>query len=173
MLESGFIKLYRTILEDPIISKDKDYLAVWVYLLLSATYKEYPSMFKGKKITLQPGQLLTGRKSIAGKLKINESKVQRILTDFKNEHLIEQQTSSQNRLITIVNWKEEQNSMQQIEQQANNYKTSNEQRLNTNNNIKNSKNNAKKNSLVFGLKKTKSGGLANAALEQQIADLRR
>ena len=37
------------------------------------------SAYKGKKIVLLPGQLITGRKSIAKKFKIDESKVQRIL----------------------------------------------------------------------------------------------
>ena len=136
----GFIKLYRKLLENPIICKDGDYLAVWIYLLLNATHKEYPALFKGEKIILQPGQLITGRKSISVKLNISESKVQRILKTFENEQQIEQQPSNQNRLISIVNWQEYQSSEQQIEQQVNNERTTDEQRVNTNKNVKNDKN---------------------------------
>jgi len=136
----GYIKLYRKLLDNPIICKDSDYLAVWIYLLLNATHKEYPALFKGEKITLRPGQLITGRKSIADKLNISESKAQRILKTFENEQQIEQQSSNQNRLITIVNWNEYQQNEQQDEHPVNNEWTTDEQRVNTNKNVKNVKN---------------------------------
>lgn len=116
----GYIKLHRKILDNPIVCKDSEYLAVWIYLLVNATHKEIQVVFKGQKIILQPGQLITGRKSIAEKLKISESKVQRILKSFKIEHQIEQQTSNKNSLISILNWEEYQKNEQQNERQANN-----------------------------------------------------
>lgn len=115
----GYIKLHRKILENPIVCKDSDYLAVWIYLLLNATHKEIPTIFKGQKIILQPGQLITGRKVIAEKFNISESKVQRILKSLKIEQQIEQQTSNKNSLISIINWNEYQKNEQQIERQAN------------------------------------------------------
>jgi len=138
--KNGWIKLHRKILDNPIIMKDSDHLAVWAYLLLNATHAEYPALFKGQKIMLQPGQLLTGRKSIADQLKISESKVTRILNAFKSEQQIEQQTSNKNRLISIINWDLYQISEQQIEAQMNNNRTTGEQQVNTNKNIKNIKN---------------------------------
>ena len=138
--KNGWVKLHRKMLDNPIIMKDADYLAVWMYLLLNATHSEYPALFKGEKIMLQPGQLITGRKSIAGALKVNESKVTRILKAFKNEQQIEQQTSNKNRLITVVNWDKYQLCDQQTEQQVNNNRTTSEQQPNTNKNDKNIKN---------------------------------
>lgn len=131
----GWISLHRKMLDNPIVSKDSDYLAVWIYLLLNATHTEYTSLFKGNTYILQPGQLITGRKSIAKKLNINETKVQRILKCYENEHQIEQQTSSQNRLITILNWNKYQHPEHRIEQRVNNERTTSEQRVNTNNNV--------------------------------------
>lgn len=142
----GWIKIHRKILENPIICKDSDYLAVWIYLLLNATHKEIPALFKGKKIILQKGQLITGRKSMSNQLKISESKIYRIINDFKSEQQIEQQTSNQNSLISILNWDKYQQIEQQNEQQMNNERTTNEQRVNTNKNdknVKNDKNNVK------------------------------
>lgn len=136
----GWIKIHRKILDNPIICKDSDYLSVWIYLLLNATHKEIPALFKGKKIMLQKGQLITGRKSISNQLKISESKIYRIINDFKSEQQIEQQTSNQNSLITILNWDKYQQLEQQNEQQMNNERTTDEQRVNTNNNVKNDKN---------------------------------
>lgn len=136
----GWIKIHRKILENPIICKDSDYLAVWIYLLLNATHREIPALFKGKKIILQKGQLITGRKSMANQLKISESKIYRIINDFKSEHQIEQQTSNKNSVITILNWNKYQQIEQQNEQQMNNKRTTDEQQVNTNKNVKNVKN---------------------------------
>lgn len=136
----GYIKLYRQILDNPIVCKDGECFAIWCYLLLNATHTEYDTIFKGKRITLIPGQLITGRKSIAQKLKVDESKVQRFLKLLEIEQQIEQQKSNKNRLITIINWNKYQENEQQIEQQVNNKRTTSEQQVNTNNNDKNEKN---------------------------------
>lgn len=132
---NGFIYLHRKMLENPIICKDTEHIAVWVYLLLNATHKGYDVIFESERIKLKPGQLITGRKSISSKLNINESKVQRILKTFEIEQQIEQQTTPRNRLISILNWSMYQNNEQQIEQQLNNKRTTTEQQLNTNNNV--------------------------------------
>lgn len=136
----GWIKIYRKILDNPIICKDSDYLSIWIYLLLNATHKEIPAIFNGEKIILKPGQLITGRKSISKQLKISESKTYRVINALKSEHQIEQQTSNKSSLITIVAWEKYQNSEQQNELQMNNKRTTTEQQLNTNKNVKNNKN---------------------------------
>lgn len=143
MNAEGWIKLHRKLLDNPVTMKDTDHLAVWIYLLLNASHNEHPALFRGEKIILKPGQLITGRKSIALALHINESKVERILKSLKSEQQIEQQTSSKNRLISITNWEFYQQSEQQNEQQVNNKRTTNEQQVNTNKNIKNGKNERK------------------------------
>jgi Zn-finger nucleic acid-binding protein len=120
---TGWIKLHRKTLDNPVVCKDSDYFIVWCYLLLNATHKEINVLFKGIKITLRPGQLLTGRKSISSKLNISESKIQRILKSFEIEHQIEQQTSNQNRLISILSWNDYQVIEHQTEQQVNNERT--------------------------------------------------
>ena len=129
----GYIKLYRKILDNPIVCKDMEHFIVWIYLLLNATHKEHDVVFKKERVTLKVGQLLTGRKTIGQKFNIDENKVQRILKYFENQHQIEQQMSNKNRLITIINWEEYQLERHQMEQQVNTNK--NEK------NIKNDKNN--------------------------------
>ena len=134
-MKKGFIAVHRKMLDNPVVCKDTEHMAVWMYLLLNATHTNYDVFFQGERITLKPGQLLTGRKSIAAQLGVNESKVQRILKLFEIEQQIEQQTSNQNRLVSIVRWEDYQRNEQQIEQQMNNKRTTNEQRMNTNNNV--------------------------------------
>lgn len=140
MAGKGFIYLHRKMLDNPVICKDSDYLAVWVYLLLNATHEKYEQMFEGQRITLMKGQLITGRKVISQKLRIDENKVTRILKAFENEHQIEQQTSNRNRLITVLKWSAYQNDKQQIEHPMNNKRTTDEQQMNTYNNVNNDNN---------------------------------
>lgn len=155
----GWIKIYRKTLDNPIVTKDGDYLAIWIYLLLNATHKEYDVLFGGKRTTLKKGQLLTGRQSISQKLKINEYKVQRVLKSLENEHQIAQQKSNKNRLITIVSWNKYQEDTQQDAQQVHNKCTTTAQQLHTNKNVKNIKNDKNvKNNIIYGESEDKKTG---------------
>lgn len=135
----GWIKFHRKTLDNPIVMKDSAHFAVWSYLLLNATHTELPAMFKGKRIVLQPGQLITGCISISDKLKLNESKVRRVLNDFQNDGQIDRQTSNKNSLISILNWEmyqksDEQNAIQNDKQVTDNRRTEKE-KVTTNKNV--------------------------------------
>lgn len=136
----GWIKLHRKMLDNPVVWKDPDYLAVWMYLLLNATHTDYPAVFGGKKITLKAGQLITGRYKIAEFTKVQSDKVYRILKFLKNEQQIAQQTSSKNSLITILNWDIYQEVAQQDAHQLHNKCTTNAHKQEYKNN-KNKRNN--------------------------------
>lgn len=151
---TGFVKVKREIIDDPTIFRDPDYVAVWLYLMLNAVFAPVEVSFHGQRIMLQPGQLTTGRKKIAEKCRVQESKVQRILKRFEVEHLIEQRTDRQCRLITICSWNDAQRSEQGNEQGLTNDRTTAEQRLNTKQEDKNQEDNTshsyKKAHGVFG-----------------------
>lgn len=136
----GWIKIHRKILDNPIVCKDSQTFAIWIYLLLNATHQDVPALFKGKRITLQKGQLLTGILSIAKKLDIDKSKVQRTLKSFENDKQIEQQMSNQNRLISILNWEEYQNIDKPNDKQLINERETSDKQVITNKNVKNDKN---------------------------------
>lgn len=140
MDNQGWVLLHRKLLDNPVCTKDSDHLALWIYILLKVTHKQYDSIFGGKRITLQPGQLITGRNVIVDNLKIDRSKIERILKLFVSEHQIEQQASNKNRLITVVNWKDYQKNEQQNEQQVSNKRATSEQQVSTYNNVNNIKN---------------------------------
>ena len=91
---TGWIKIYRKIYENP-RSNDPDWIALWVYLLCNATWEPKDVIFKGKRITLQPGQLTTGRLEMALATGINDSKIERIIFLLKSEQQIEQQRQAQ------------------------------------------------------------------------------
>jgi len=127
----NWIKLYRKTLKNPVVMKDAEHLAVWVWLLMKAVKFPTCVYFGGETITLRPGQWTTGRRTIASELHISESKVYRILKRFENEQLIEQRTDRQCTLISIVRWNDYQENEQQTEQRVNNERTTSEQRVNT------------------------------------------
>lgn len=127
----GWIKLHRKMLDNPVVNKDPDHLAVWIYLLLNATHKERAAMWNGKKITLKAGELITGRKKIAEAMSVSPSKVFRILELFKSEQQIEQQTNRHGSLISIIRWNDYQQSEQPNEQLMSNQWTTNEQPVDT------------------------------------------
>ena len=137
---NGWIKLHRKLLDNPVVMKDSDHLAVWIYLLLNASHTEYPVLFGGKKISLKAGQLITGRKSIASTLGISESKVRRILDLFEIDQQIDRQRSNKNSLVSILNWDKYQIFDQQIDQQSTNKRPTSDQQATTNKNNKNIKN---------------------------------
>ena len=97
----GFIKFHRSYLDNPIITKDAQHLAVWVYILASVCFEKTEALF-GSKITLMPGQTLIKCKDIEEELKIEPSKLARILRLFKSEGLIDKQTNNHKTLITLL-----------------------------------------------------------------------
>lgn len=129
---NGWIKLHRKLLEKAFYCKDSEKVHLWIHLLLKANHYDYEEMLGAKPIICKPGQFTTGRKQLSLETGISESKIERILTYFeKIEQQIEQRKTSTNRLVSIRNWSDYQESEQQIEQQVNNDRTTSEQRPNT------------------------------------------
>ena len=139
-MNNGWIKLHRKTLDNPVVMKDPDHLAVWIYLLLEATHVGFPTMFGGEKIMLSPGQLVTGRKKIAEKTGVNEYKTMRVLKLFESEQQIAQLKKRYGTLITILSWDEYQDVAQQDAQQLHNDCTTTAQQLHTKQECKNVKN---------------------------------
>jgi ferredoxin--NADP+ reductase len=57
-MSNGWIKLHRKTLDNPIVMKDKDHLAVWMWLLLNATHSDHDTIYEGERITLKAGQFI-------------------------------------------------------------------------------------------------------------------
>ena len=116
----GWVRFSRSWLAHPIIHKDTDHLLLWLYLVCNAAFEPTQSFFSGKPIILKPGQITTGRKQLSVMTGVQEKKVYRILKEFESGHLIGQQTSSQNTLISIISENFDCVSGQQDEQQMGN-----------------------------------------------------
>jgi hypothetical protein len=138
----GWIKLYRSLLNDPICTRP-EYCHVWIILLLMSQHKPVSFIHCQKNLTLRPGQLVTGRKTLSLQTGVCESKIERILKYLENEQKIEQQKFTKFRIITIRNNDfsgSDANSEQKFEQQVDSKCTTNEQQVDTYNKDKNVKN---------------------------------
>lgn len=128
----NYIKLMRSLKDKSYYSKDSEKLHLWIHLLLTANWSDREELLGGKPIKCKAGQFTTGRKQLSRETGISESKIERLLTYFeKIEQQIEQQKTSTNRLISILNWDKYQVSEQQSGQRANNDRTTSEQRVDT------------------------------------------
>lgn len=128
---AGWIKIHRKMLANPVVFKDPDHLAVWMYLLLSASHKKHKTLFGGKPIFLEAGQLITGRKKISEATGVNPSKVKRILNLFKTDQQIDQQATRYGSIITILEWDKYQENDQPNDQRVTNERPTSDQRVTT------------------------------------------
>lgn len=130
-MTGGWVKIYRKMLYNPVVWKSPDHTAIWVWLLLMATHREYNTLLGGKKVTLMPGQLVTGRMKIASATGVHPEKVRRVLNDFEYDGQIEIAPSRNGSIVTIVNWEEYQKSDQPSDQQTDQPFTSHDEAIAT------------------------------------------
>ena len=107
--DSGWIKLHRKLLDNPLASRP-DWAWLWVVLLLLANHDdEYSFIWNGESKKLSKGQFITGRKKLSEITHIPETTIERILAHLEKTRQIGQQKTTKYRLITILNWKIYQN----------------------------------------------------------------
>ena len=138
IMEQGWIKLHRKLLENPISHKPL-WGWLWVVLLLKANHADVETIWNGQGKTIEAGSFITGRKVLSVESGLSESTIERILDYLTKSGQIGQQKTNKYRLITILKWKE----YQIVEQQKDNKKTTDGQQKDTNKNVKNDKNEKK------------------------------
>lgn len=124
-MENGWIKIHRQIVNKGYYKKSA-YIHLWLHLLLSVNHQNKEFIWNGKIISVKAGQFISGRKELSDATGIPESTIERILKMLENEHQIEQQKTTKYRLITILNWKNY--------QESDNKRTTNGQQTDTNKN---------------------------------------
>ena len=82
---------------------------MWIVLLLKANHKETKMIWNNNLIVIKEGQFITGRKELSKASGIPESTIEDILKYFEISEQIQQQKTTKYRLITIINWKDYQN----------------------------------------------------------------
>lgn len=143
----GYIKTYRKLM-DSAVWQDPHYLKLWMYCLMKASHKEREILIGSQIVKLNQGEFVTGRKSLTDdlnkgmkpSLKLSELTWWRYLNNLEKFEMLNIKKTNKYSIISIVNWC----LYQETEQQLNNNRTTVEQQLNTNKNVKNDKNEKKK-----------------------------
>lgn len=142
-MANGWIKLHRCLLDSAVFT-NPDLLKVWVWCLLKASHKGHQTVVGLQTVELEEGQFIFGRKVAGEELKMNESKVYRLIKQLESLGNVNIKPNNKYSLVTIEKWGLYQDgfgeSEQQSEQQMNNKRTTDEQQMNTNKNVKNDKN---------------------------------
>ncbi|MUV39444.1 Replication protein 15 [Lentibacillus sp. JNUCC-1] len=149
----GWIKVHRELMDKAIwIESTTEQKTILITLLMMANHDKKEWEFKGKKYAAEPGQFVTSIDKIAklcGK-GVSRQNVRTALNRFKKYDFLTDESTNQNRLITIVNWGLYQSRDEEVNKQTNKQLTSNQHAANTqltpNKNDKNDKNDKKKDS---------------------------
>lgn len=146
MKDKGWIKLHRKIFNS-VVYQDSKLLHLWIHCLLKANHKSNEFLFNGEKMTVKKGQFISGRFELAKELNMKSSSVYRRLKILEKLQKVNIKSNNKFSLITVIKYSTYQQRIeegeQQDEQQVNNKRTTSEQQVNTNKNVKNDKNEKK------------------------------
>lgn len=162
MASQGWIKLHRKLVQKPIwLNSTPEQKTILITLLLMANHEAREWEWKGQKYIVQPGQMITSLKSIVEKCGkgITTQNVRTALTRFEKLEFLTNESTKQNRLITIENWREYQGMENEPNKGTNNQLTNDQQSANnhltTNKNDKNDKNDKNEEREIFNILKAK------------------
>ena len=107
MIETGYIKLYRVLLEKPIwLNSTPEQKSILIVLLLMANHKGKTWEWNCEKFNISPGQFVTSLDSIkkqCGK-GISAQNIRTCLKRFKKLEFLTNESTKMGRIITIMNW---------------------------------------------------------------------
>ena len=143
---AGWIKLHRSLLKSAVFD-DPQLLKLWLWCLLKATHTPRETVIEKQLVKLEPGQFTTGRFKLEEEFNRGTPKRKRVsaitlwrwLKKLEEWQMLNIKTYSKFSIVTVSNWTE----YQQDEQQVNNRRTTDEQQVNTDKNVKNDKNDKK------------------------------
>lgn len=100
---SSWVKVSRKLLTSAIASKP-EYLAVWMHLILSASYKPGEVLVGHQVVRLEAGQLVFGRIKFAQQIGVSEHTLRMALKSLETLQQITIKSHSKFSVITVVNW---------------------------------------------------------------------
>lgn len=124
----GWIKLHRKIRQNSIFN-DAELLRLWLILLTEATHKHFVKPIGRQSVSLEPGQLVTGRHVLADiynhglspSAQKNEKTIWRWIKTLEKSEFVSIKATNKYSIITVLNWhtyqSNEPESVQQIGQQ--------------------------------------------------------
>ena len=120
----GWIKLHRELLNWEWF-QDPNMVRVWIYMLLKANHE--PRNWKG--VTINPGQFVGGRKTIASGTGLSEQNIRTCIDKLKSTNEITIKSTNKFSVFEIIKWKSyqlEEEGNQQINQESTSELTNNQ-----------------------------------------------
>lgn len=114
---SSWVKVSRKLLTSAIAAKP-EYLAIWVHLLLSASYKPGEVLVGHQVVKLEAGQLVFGRIKFAQQIGVSEHTLRMALKALESLQQITIKSYSKFSVISVVNWEKYQGDSPANHQQA-------------------------------------------------------
>ncbi len=143
----GWIKFHREILDKPIWQNSTpEQKTILQTILLMANHQENEWEWKGERYKVQPGQFISSLEKIAERSGkgVSVQNVRTAIKRFEKYDFLTNESTNQNRLITVVNWGIYQGGDDTDNKEPNKQLTSDQQatnkRLTTNKNVKNGNN---------------------------------
>lgn len=123
---------------------DPNYLKLWMYCLMKATHKKREIIVGNAVVTLEPGQFITGRESLADDLnkgtkpkqRLSEKTWYRYIDNLEKWQMLTIKKTNKFSVISILNWSQYQENDHQMSIKS----PSDVHRMSTNKNVKNVKN---------------------------------
>jgi DNA replication protein DnaD len=148
----GYIKLHRQITDNKYwFSERFTKSQAWIDLLLLANHKPATFFIRGNEVNLERGQLGYAITTLAKRWKWNERTVDKFLSALQKDQMIHYRKSHITTIITIKNYDLYQDNTEQNTEQSKN-------RIQTNNNDKNEKNDKEYRTKLFAEKVYKNNG---------------
>ena len=104
MTDRGWFPVFRKIFESDVWDNEAAF-RLWVFILGNVAHNESKVGAAYQCVTLQPGQMLTGRKKLAEKCGLTEMKVRSALKYLKITNRIRIETTNRFSVITVINWR--------------------------------------------------------------------
>ena len=150
-MQNGFIKLYRKIIENGLLqSLSPNTFKVFIWSLLKASHKKHEFYHGTEKISLLPGQFVTGRKKACEELGISQQSFRTAIKTLKKLKILTNTPTKQYTVITIEKWEKYQDGDKKVTNNLTNNLTNTQptpnQHLTTYKNDKNDKN--EKNNII-------------------------
>ena len=143
---TGWVKLHRKTLNSSVFQNEK-LLKTFVWCLLKASHKKHEFLHGRQKVSLKPGQFITGRKRAGEELDMPPSTAWFYLNLLKDDSTIDIKSTNKYSLITLTNWglyqSDGDNFNSNLDSNLDNKRTTNGQQTDTYKNVKNVKNDKK------------------------------
>lgn len=101
---SGWFAVKRGITSHPLFSGRPERLAIWLWLLDNAAWKETKHDIKGKTVMVPRGSVCASERRIAEEVGVGRQVVRTFLARLKDEHMINPDPTHGRNIISLCNW---------------------------------------------------------------------